>query len=69
MDMTAQARTAMEALGDHFASAGFPSPWQWFIAVDEVEGTSESLNPLLDWTDSKRVRLVFVEPTGALVAD
>jgi hypothetical protein len=43
MDVTAQARTAMEALGDRFASAGFPSLWQWFIAVDEVEGTFEEL--------------------------
>lgn len=41
--MTPQALTAMEALGDRFASAGFPSPWRWFIAGDEVEGTVDEL--------------------------
>lgn len=39
MEPAAQARRVMEALGDRFASAGFPNPWQWFIAVDEFEGT------------------------------
>ena len=34
--MRVQARTVMETLGERFASAGFPSPWQWLIAVEDL---------------------------------
>lgn len=43
MGMSAEAQTVMGALGQRFASAGFPSPWQWFFGVDDLGGTFEEL--------------------------
>jgi len=46
MEMTVEARTVMEALGERFAVAGFPNPWQWFIGVDELGGAFDELTRL-----------------------
>jgi len=43
MGMSAEAQTVMGALGQRFASAGFPSPWQWFFGVHDLGGTFEEL--------------------------